>query len=119
MDAARNVTATFKTEPFVATTTSIITDTSATVSTQIAFNPSDVGKEGAVYITGWVPVSGLGALGIATASLSPGLLVTTTRDNPYLGGKVSSRQVELRTLLQHRSPTTSCWCNSLRPAGSW
>ncbi|MDP4027494.1 MAG: DUF4214 domain-containing protein [Gallionella sp.] len=104
MDAARNVTATFKTEPFVATTTSIITATSATVSTQIAFNPSDVGKEGAVYITGWVPVSGLGALGIATASLSPGLLVTTTRDNPYLGGKVSSRQVELRTLLATSEP---------------
>lgn len=57
MDAVENVIviATFKQVPFVANATSIITPTSATITNTIAFNTPDVGKQGSVYVTGWVP----------------------------------------------------------------
>ena len=99
MSAAKNVTATFKPEPFVATTISTITPTSATISTTIAFNAPDVGKTGAVYVTAWAPSNGLGALGIQAASMSQAMSVTTTRDNPYSGGKIETRQETLGSVL--------------------
>lgn len=68
MSAAKNVTATFKPVPFVANTSTSITATSATIATTLAFNAADVGKQGAVYVTGWVSVSGLSALGISAAA---------------------------------------------------
>ncbi|MDP2829977.1 MAG: hypothetical protein Q8O37_15405 [Sulfuricellaceae bacterium] len=77
MNAARNVTATFKLNPFVATTSSVITATSATITTRITFNTPDVGKQGSVFVTAWVPVNGLIALGIFTP-LSSGLNVIST-----------------------------------------
>ena len=106
MNAAKSVTATFKPVPFVATTVSTITPTSATISTTIAFNAPDVGKTGAVYITAWVPVNGLGALGILAASMSQAMSVTTTRDNPYLGGKIDTRQETLGSVLAAADPNT-------------
>ena len=99
MSAAKNVTATFKPEPFVATTISTITPTSATISTTIAFNAPDVGKAGEVYVTAWAPSNGLGALGILAASMSQSMSVTVTNDNPYSGGKVNTRQEALGTVL--------------------
>lgn len=68
MSAAKNVNATFKPVPFVANTSTSISATSATIATTLAFNAADVGKQGAVYVTGWVPVSGLNALGISAAT---------------------------------------------------
>lgn len=87
MSAARNVTATFKPVPFVATTTSNVTATSATISTHIAFNVADMGQQGSVFVTAWVPVNGLSALGISTV-LSSALRVTSTQDNPYTSKSV-------------------------------
>jgi len=104
MNAAKDVTATFKTAPFVATTTSIITPTSATISTTVSFNPTDAGKSGAVYATAWAPAGGLTALGILAAPMSHALSVTTTRDNPYSGGKINTRQETLATLLAAADP---------------
>jgi len=78
MSAAKNVTATFKLVPFVANTSTSITSTSATIATTIAFNTADVGKQGAVYVTGWVPVSGLSALGISAADTNTFVLVQLT-----------------------------------------
>ncbi len=99
MSAAKSVTATFKPAPFVANTTSVITPTSATITSTIAFNTADAGKQGAVYVTAWVPVSGLSALGISTTPLNAGMRVTATNDNPYLGGEVNSRQETLGEML--------------------
>ena len=99
MNAAKNVTATFKPVPFVANiAASAIPATGATITTMITFNAPDVGKPGAVYVTAWVPVNGLGALGISTATLNRGVRVTSTSDNPYITGKVSSMQVDMATL---------------------
>ena len=87
MDAAKSVSATFNRAPFVVTTTGVtaglITEPIATVTTTITFNPTDVGKTGAVYVTAWVPVSGLGALGISVAASSQ-LSVTSTTEDPSL-----------------------------------
>lgn len=99
MNSAKNVTATFKLAPFVATTTSNITATSAIITTTITFNSTDIGKQGSVFITGWVPKSGLSALGISTDALNETMLLTVTSDNPYLGGEINSRQVSYDTLL--------------------
>ena len=106
MSAAKNVTATFKPEPFVATTLSSITPASATISTTIAFNAPDVGKSGAVYVTAWAPSNGLGALGILAASMSQAMSVTVTNDNPYSGGKVNTRQEALGTVLAAADTST-------------
>ena len=85
MNAAKNVTATFDRVPFAIAATGVTAGTVievptvcpptiscsaepvATVTTRIAFNSEDVGKTGAVFVTAWVPVNGLSALGIATA----------------------------------------------------
>ena len=104
INAAKDVTATFKTAPFVATTTSIITPTSATISTTVSFDPADVGKTGAVYITAWTPANGLTALGILSAPMSHAMSVTVTNDNPYTGGKINTRQETLATLLAAADP---------------
>jgi len=76
--------------PFVATTTSLITATSATISTRITFNAPDAGRQGSVFVTSWAPVDGLDALGISAAASSKELRVTSTRDNPYLGGAANT-----------------------------
>ncbi|OGT11842.1 MAG: hypothetical protein A3F73_11170 [Gallionellales bacterium RIFCSPLOWO2_12_FULL_59_22] len=106
MDAAKGITATFNLVPFVATTISDITPTSATIATTVAFNTPDVGKLGEVYITAWVPSNGLGALGILAASLNQAMSVTTTRDNPYTGGKIDTRQEALGAFIEAADPDT-------------
>jgi len=98
MDAAKNVTATFKPVPFVAAPTSNITATSATITTNITFNSADKGKSGAVFITAWAPANGLSTFGISTSGSNKAMSVTTTSDNPYLADKVNSRQETLGTL---------------------
>jgi hypothetical protein len=84
MDAAKRATANFKAMPFAVKPTIIVTSTSATMATQIAFNPADVGKSGAVFVTGWVPVGSLATLGISNPDAS--LIVTRTPDNPNAAG---------------------------------
>ena len=56
-----------------------ITASVATVTTRITFAAPYVGKTGAVFVTAWVPVSGLAALGLAP-TLSAQLSVTSSRD---------------------------------------
>jgi hypothetical protein len=97
MDEALSVTATFKPVPFVATTTSVITPTTATISTTVTFNPADVGKTGSVYVTSWASAGSLTALGILSAHTDRDMSVTTTRDAPYGGGKIDTRQETLAT----------------------
>jgi len=104
MNAAKAVTATFKPKSLDAETHSNITGTSATVSTTIAFKGEDVGKPGAVYITAWVPVRGLGALGISTANVNRGMRVTSASNNPYLSGGANSQQVALEAILAASDP---------------
>ena len=104
MSAAKNVTATFKPVPFVATTIKDITPTSATITTTVSFNAADVGKTGAVYVTAWTPASGLSALGILSAPMSQAMSVTVTHDNPYLGGKINTRQESLASVLAAADP---------------
>ncbi len=99
MNAARNVTANFKPKPFVANTTTSITPTSATITTTITVNTVDAGKQGAVYVTAWIPSTGLASLGIMAASLNHAMSLTVTDDNPYLGGEVNSRQETLGEML--------------------
>ena len=98
MNAAKDVIAIFKPVPFVATTTSDITATSATINTTVSFNVDDVGKQGSIFITAWAPLNGLAALGISTTALDGKMHVTATSDNPFLTGKVNSRQVDMATL---------------------
>ena len=86
-----------KQAPFVISTTSLITATSATIATRITFNQPDVGKQGSVFITSWAPVNGLGALGISVSPSSQ-LSVTSTPDNPNLAGAANSLQVTHETL---------------------
>ena len=93
MDAAKSVTATFNAAPFVVATTKIITATSATITTRITFNPSDVGKSGAVYVTAWVPVGALSTLGIS-ATANGQMSVTSTRDNPALAGAANTLRLD-------------------------
>ncbi|MCR4298394.1 MAG: hypothetical protein NUV75_06540, partial [Gallionella sp.] len=104
MDAAKDVIATFKPEPFVANTIKDITPTSATITTTITFNAPDIGKTGAVFITSWAPASGLAALGILPAPMSQAVTVTVTNDNPYSGGKINTRQETLASLLATTDP---------------
>jgi len=85
MDGAKNVTAVFNLIPYATNVTKVITATNATITSTITFNQDDVGKAGSVYVTAWVPVSGLKALGITVAADSP-LSVTSTNDNPSLAG---------------------------------
>jgi len=115
MDAAKSITAIFKPTPFAATTTSVITETSATIVSTITFNTPDVGKQGAVFITSWAPVNGLSALGISAAALDSKMRVTATNDNPYLGGKVSTRQVDMATLAE--TDSSSFVLVQLTPSG--
>ncbi len=96
--------AAFKQAPFVATTTTNITATSATITTRITFNNPDVGKQGAVFITSWAPANGLSAFGILTAGLNKAMSVTVTGDNPYLGGEVNSRQGILGAIMAITDP---------------
>jgi hypothetical protein len=91
LNAARNVTATFRLRPFIATANSVITPTSASINTRITFNPSDVGKQGFVFVTAWMPLGGLNSLGSSSAT-SGDVNVISTLDNPYL----LERQRELR-----------------------
>src|SRR3989338_5634061 len=104
MDAAKDVIATFKPVPFVATTIKDITATSATITTTVSFNAADVGKTGAVYITAWAPASVLSALGVLSAPMNQAMSVTTTRDNPYSGGQINTRQETLASLLATADP---------------
>ena len=97
MDAAKTVTATFNTAPFVATASVNVTATSATITTRITFNPTDVGKPGAVFVTGWVRANALSALGISII-LNGDLSITSTRDDPSLAGAANSLQATHQTL---------------------
>ena len=100
----KDVSATFKLVPFAATTISDITATSATITTTVAFNAADVGKTGEVFITAWAPANGLSALGILSAPMNQAMSVTTTRDNPYTGGQINTRQETLAALLATADP---------------
>jgi glutaminase len=79
MDRNRNVSASFKPIPFVATTTGVtdgvIVAPAATVTTTASINGSDVGKTGSVFITGWIPGS---ALGVIVPAAAMGSLDTLT-----------------------------------------
>ena len=97
IEAAKHVTAIFKVAPFDATTAAIVTATSATIATRITFNPSDVGKPGAVYVTEWVPVQALGTLGISVTSISR-QSITSTPDNSSVTGAANNLQVTNETL---------------------
>lgn len=116
MNAAKNVTAIFKPTPFIATTSSNITATSATISTTISFNSSDAGKQGSVYVTAWAPANGLGTLGISTAQ-SKGLSVVITRDSPYGSGKVMARQELLFSALAAADASSAFVLVQLTPSG--
>jgi len=85
--------------PFFVSSSGGITDTSATVRTTTKFNVADAGTLGSVFVTAWVPSSGLGALGILAASMSHALSVTVTNDDPYSGGVIRTRQETLGSVL--------------------
>ena len=97
IDPAKSVTATFNIAPFVATTSTYITPTIATIITRITFNAPDVGKQGSVFITSWAPVAGLGALGISVATNGQ-LSVTSTLENLNLAGAAYPLQMTRHTL---------------------
>ena len=97
MDAAKTVTATFNIVPFVADTSTVITATSATITTKITVNPADLNKTGELFVTAWVPVTALGALGISVVANSE-LNVTSTLDDPNLAGAPSSLRLTQSTL---------------------
>jgi hypothetical protein len=73
MNAARSVTANFKTAPFTLATTGVsggvITAPVATVTNKLTFNRADIGKTGAVYITGVAPSSFLSTQPTAVAAV--------------------------------------------------
>ncbi len=85
MGAAKKVGAAFRIRPFTAATSKVITGNRATISNTITFNPSDVGKPGAVFVTAWVPANALGTLGISVAADSL-LSITSTAVDPSLAG---------------------------------
>jgi hypothetical protein len=91
MDAAKSVTATFNTAPFAVLAAVNVTPTSATITSRITFNPPDLGKTGAVFVTAWVPVGALGTLGIS-AALNSQLSVTSARN---LGGHQVTQETTL------------------------
>ena len=97
IDPAKSVTATFDIAPFVATTSAYITPAIATIITRITFNAPDVGKQGAVFVTAWVPVSALSTLGISVAANAQ-LSVTGIRDNSNLAGAPNDIHVPNETL---------------------
>lgn len=72
--------------PFPVAVSGAITATSATIITQITFNAPDVGKQGAVFVTAWVPVNALGI----SAALDSQLSVTGIRHNPNLADAANS-----------------------------
>jgi hypothetical protein len=82
--SAGTATGSSKPAPFALKSNINITATSATVGTQITFNPTDIGKPGAVYVTGWVPLTGLSALGISGSDAA--LIITRTADDPGIVG---------------------------------
>jgi hypothetical protein len=102
LNGPRKLTASFRQRPFVATTNSVITPTSATISTRIAFNPGDVGKQGFVFVTAWMPFSGLGSLALSNAR-SGDPSVTSTLDAPYAGERHAELQVAQTSLSKTES----------------
>lgn len=84
MNATRNVTATFKLVPFTVTPTIVNTPTTITLTTNVTFNSTDIGKQGSVFVTGWVRTSALLTLGINGSDHSA--LVSQTLDDPNLVG---------------------------------
>ena len=82
--------------PFSVAVSGAITATSATIDTRIIFNEPDLGTAGAVFVTAWVPASGLGTLGISVA-LNSRLSVTGTRGD---SGATKSLQVTRETLAE-------------------
>lgn len=69
LNADRNVNATFKPIPFATNTTAYESLGTLDITTGIVFNPDDIGRQGAVYVTAWVPVSALSNLGVPVSSL--------------------------------------------------
>lgn len=65
IDDSKNAKATFKLAPFAVTTTGVtagvITAPVATVSSKVSIAPDDLTKRGAIYLTAWIPVKGLGS----------------------------------------------------------
>jgi hypothetical protein len=80
MDAAKSVAAGFRPKPFAFTTNFSSNGITSTLRTGITFNGPDLGKQGSVFITGWVPFGSLTALGVSSADVS--LIVTRTQDDP-------------------------------------
>ena len=74
MTAAKIVIATFKPNPFSTTTTGVtagvITGAVATVRNVIAFNPSDAGKAGSVFVTAVVPATVVNSLALSGGTLA-------------------------------------------------
>ncbi len=99
MNTSNEVTATFNLVPFAVATTKVITPTIATITTRITFNAPDLGKTGAVYVTAWVPVGALGALGI-TVTADSQVSVTSTTDNPSLAGAGNTLHVTQEMLAE-------------------
>ncbi len=66
IDDNKSVKAAFKVAPFAVTTTGVtdgvITAAIATVSSKIDIAPADLTKRGAIYLTAWIPVKGLGTV---------------------------------------------------------
>jgi hypothetical protein len=89
MSAAKSVTAVFKTIPFVIKPLFSYNPTAVSLSTQVVFNSDDIGKPGAVFVTGWVPAAALAALGISNPDAT--LIVSQTKDNPDAPGVAGVR----------------------------
>ena len=82
LNAATSVSAEFKLAPFVVSTQLQITPTSSSLNTQITFNPSDLGKTGAVFVVARVPASALRTLPMAPSSqVAADLKAATTPDS--------------------------------------
>ena len=82
LNAAARVSAEFIPPPFVVSTQLQISPTSSSLNTQITFNPSDLGKTGAVFVVARVPASALLTLPMAPSSkVAADLKAATTPDS--------------------------------------
>lgn len=95
----RAVTANFKRKPFNVATTGVtagvITTPLAKVSNTISFNPSDLGKDGAVFVTAVVPASAVLTLlseSWGNASLSSGLWASFGTPMPRVVATIGNRR---------------------------
>jgi len=96
--APRVVTANFKLKPFNVATTGVtagvITSPLAKVSNTISFNPSDLGKDGSVFVTAVVPASTVLTLlseSWRDTSINSGLWATFGSPAPRVVGTIGNR----------------------------